>query len=195
MTMFIVVVPNFTLLVIITLFMGLADGCFVSVMGPIAFDLVGQKGAAQAIGCILGLCSIPLTVGPPIAGKLMNSLQIKTSIILLNLKLWLYLYDTILLIISNVLHLFLGLIYDEYKTYTGAFLIAGLPPLIFGSFLSITRCVRSKTTELEEKDPNEPKLLGPVSELHGKEGKQSAIVLTDEHPLLQSKNINPNYMK
>jgi len=49
--------------------MGLADGCFVSVMGPIAFDLVGQKGAAQAIGCILGLCSIPMTVGPPIAGK------------------------------------------------------------------------------------------------------------------------------
>jgi len=57
------------MLVGITLLMGIADGCFVSVMGPIAFDLCGQKGAAQAIGCILGLCSIPLTVGPPIAGK------------------------------------------------------------------------------------------------------------------------------
>jgi MCP family monocarboxylic acid transporter-like MFS transporter 10 len=70
MTMLIVIVPHFSILIIITLIMGLADGCFVSVMGPIAFDLCGQKGAAQAIGCILGLCSIPLTVGPPIAGKL-----------------------------------------------------------------------------------------------------------------------------
>lgn len=69
MTMLIITVPYFSILVIITLIMGLADGCFVSVMGPIAFDLVGQKGAAQAIGCILGLCSIPLTVGPPVAGK------------------------------------------------------------------------------------------------------------------------------
>lgn len=69
MTIFIIIVPYFSMLVIITLVMGIADGCFVSVMGPIAFDLCGQKGAAQAIGCILGLCSIPLTVGPPIAGK------------------------------------------------------------------------------------------------------------------------------
>lgn len=71
MTMCIIVVPYFSLLVGITLLMGIADGCFVSVMGPIAFDLCGRKGAAQAIGCILGLCSIPLTVGPPIAGKLL----------------------------------------------------------------------------------------------------------------------------
>lgn len=69
MTMLIITVPYFSILLVITLIMGLADGCFVSVMGPIAFDLVGQKGAAQAIGCILGLCSIPLTVGPPVAGK------------------------------------------------------------------------------------------------------------------------------
>lgn len=78
MTMFIIIVPYFSMLVIITLVMGIADGCFVSVMGPIAFDLCGQKGAAQAIGCILGLCSIPLTVGPPIAGKF--------NILLLNLN-------------------------------------------------------------------------------------------------------------
>lgn len=76
MTMLIIIVPMFSLLVGITLLMGVADGCFVSVMGPIAFDLVGQKGAAQAIGCILGLCSIPLTVGPPIAGKFTHSLLI-----------------------------------------------------------------------------------------------------------------------
>lgn len=79
MTMFIIIVPYFSMLVIITLVMGIADGCFVSVMGPIAFDLCGQKGAAQAIGCILGLCSIPLTVGPPIAGKF-NTLLLNLNI-------------------------------------------------------------------------------------------------------------------
>jgi len=66
--------------------MGLFDGCFVSVMGPIAFDLCGQKGAAQAIGCILGLCSIPLTVGPPIAGKLIYYLLMYISIIVFDLS-------------------------------------------------------------------------------------------------------------
>jgi hypothetical protein len=50
--------------------MGLFDGCFISLLGPIAFEICGQEGATQAIGFLLGLCSIPLTVGPPIAGKI-----------------------------------------------------------------------------------------------------------------------------
>lgn len=33
-------------------------------------DFCGPQGATQAIGFLLGLCSIPLTVGPPIAGML-----------------------------------------------------------------------------------------------------------------------------
>ena len=37
-------------------------------LGPIAFDLCGPAGAGQAIGFLLALCSIPLTVGPPVAG-------------------------------------------------------------------------------------------------------------------------------
>lgn len=80
--------------------------------------------------------------------------------------------------------------YDKYKSYTIAFLIAGLPPIIFGSFLSTTRCIKDKKLDSEDKNPNEPKLLSPVSD---KEGKHSTIVLTDEHPLLRSKTINPNY--
>lgn len=48
--------------------MGLFDGCFISLLGPIAFDICGREGATQAIGFLLGMCSIPLTVGPPIAG-------------------------------------------------------------------------------------------------------------------------------
>ena len=35
-----------------------------------AFDICGPAGASQAIGCLLGLCSIPLTFGPQIAGDL-----------------------------------------------------------------------------------------------------------------------------
>ncbi|XP_077283592.1 monocarboxylate transporter 10-like protein kar isoform X2 [Arctopsyche grandis] len=58
------------LLLTIALGMGLFDGCFISLLGPIAFDLCGQKGGAQAIGFLLGLCSIPLTLGPPLAGML-----------------------------------------------------------------------------------------------------------------------------
>ncbi|XP_029346887.1 solute carrier family 16, member 10 isoform X1 [Acyrthosiphon pisum] len=156
MTMFIITVPYFSILLIITLIMGLADGCFVSVMGPIAFDLVGQKGAAQAIGCILGLCSIPLTVGPPVAG-------------------WMY---------------------DKYKSYTAAFLIAGLPPMIFGILLTTTRCVRKRNIEmtLEDKDPNQPKLLDPMPESYRKEGKHPTIFPTAAHPLLSNTN-NPNYTR
>lgn len=48
--------------------MGLFDGCFVTLLGPIAFDLCGSAGAGQAIGSLLALFSIPMTVGPPIAG-------------------------------------------------------------------------------------------------------------------------------
>ena len=48
--------------------MGLFDGCFVTLIGPIAFDLCGPQGASQAIGALLGLFSIPMTTGPPVAG-------------------------------------------------------------------------------------------------------------------------------
>lgn len=57
-------------LVAISLAMGLFDGCFISLLGPIAFDICGREGATQAIGFLLGLCSLPLTVGPYVAGLL-----------------------------------------------------------------------------------------------------------------------------
>ena len=59
----------FPMMVVYALIMGLFDGCFISLLGPIAYDIVGPAGASQAIGFLLGMCSIPLTVGPPIAGK------------------------------------------------------------------------------------------------------------------------------
>ncbi|KPI94149.1 Monocarboxylate transporter 10 [Papilio xuthus] len=48
--------------------MGLFDGAFIALIGPIAFELCGATHAAQAIGCMLGLAAPPLSVGPPIAG-------------------------------------------------------------------------------------------------------------------------------
>lgn len=70
LTMLLTVTPSFVILLIISLGMGLFDGCFISLLGPIAFDICGREGATQAIGFLLGMCSIPLTVGPPIAGLL-----------------------------------------------------------------------------------------------------------------------------
>ncbi|KZC13802.1 Monocarboxylate transporter 10 [Dufourea novaeangliae] len=70
LTMLLPVTPSFVVLLLISLAMGLFDGCFISLLGPIAFDICGRKGATQAIGFLLGMCSIPLTVGPPIAGLL-----------------------------------------------------------------------------------------------------------------------------
>ena len=58
----------FWLLIILTLIMGIFDGCFICLLGPIAFDLLGPHGAAQGLGCLLSLSSIPMTVGPPLAG-------------------------------------------------------------------------------------------------------------------------------
>ena len=58
---------NFESMILFSLIMGLFDGCFITMLGPIAFDICGPSGASQAIGFLLGLCSIPLTLGPPIA--------------------------------------------------------------------------------------------------------------------------------
>ncbi|KAI4567286.1 hypothetical protein MJG53_008866 [Ovis ammon polii x Ovis aries] len=61
-------------LIAVCLIMGLFDGCFISIMAPIAFELVGAQDVSQAIGFLLGFMSIPMTVGPPIAGLLHDKL-------------------------------------------------------------------------------------------------------------------------
>jgi len=62
--------PAWGWMIALALGMGLFDGCFISLIGPIAFDLCGPQGAAQGIGFLLGLMSMPMTVGPPLAGLL-----------------------------------------------------------------------------------------------------------------------------
>ncbi|KAH3726081.1 monocarboxylate transporter 10-like [Dreissena polymorpha] len=59
---------KFGALIGISLLMGVCDGVFVCLLGPIAFDIVGPAEASQAIGFLLGIFSIPFTVGPPLAG-------------------------------------------------------------------------------------------------------------------------------
>lgn len=61
-------VQSFPLLVAVSLGMGLFDGAFIALIGPIAFELCGRSHAAQAIGCMLGLAAFPLSIGPPVAG-------------------------------------------------------------------------------------------------------------------------------
>lgn len=65
---------SFEGLVAISLVMGICDGLFICLLGPIAFDLVGEHGASQALGFLFGIFSIPMTAGPPIAGLLYDYL-------------------------------------------------------------------------------------------------------------------------
>ncbi|XP_044147735.1 monocarboxylate transporter 10 [Bufo gargarizans] len=74
MSMMIPLCHSFGSLIAVCLFMGLFDGCFICIMAPIAFELVGPEYVSQAIGFLLGFMSIPMTVGPPVAGFLRDKL-------------------------------------------------------------------------------------------------------------------------
>lgn len=120
LTILITVANSFGLL-LICCGLGVFDGCFISLLGPIAFDLVGAQNASQAIGLLLCFCSLPLTVGPPIAGKcehLSGHWPTVTN------EQWLTIFFT------------KAYIYDLKKNYSLAFILAGIPPL-FGAFLMI----------------------------------------------------------
>ncbi|XP_062406528.1 monocarboxylate transporter 10 [Sardina pilchardus] len=74
MSMMIPLCTVFGGLIAVCLLMGLFDGCFICIMAPIAFELVGPQDVSQAIGFLLGMMSVPMTVGPPIAGYLRDRL-------------------------------------------------------------------------------------------------------------------------
>lgn len=75
LTMVIPFTTSYNLLLTICLAIGLVDGCFISLLGPIAYDICGPRGATQAIGFLLGMCAIGMTSGPPIAGMLYDHTQ------------------------------------------------------------------------------------------------------------------------
>lgn len=60
----------FWIIVLIALGMGLCEGGFISLIGPIAFELCGREHAAQGIGTMLGIAAYPMSLGPPLAGLL-----------------------------------------------------------------------------------------------------------------------------
>ena len=72
--------PNFPALVAIVLVLGISDGCFVCLLGPIAFDLLGPVDMPQGLGCLLGLMSGPMTLGPPLAGWKAYNLHYVTAV-------------------------------------------------------------------------------------------------------------------
>jgi len=96
--------------------LGIFDGCFITMLGPIAFDICGPAGAGQAIGFLLAMCSIPLTIGPTVAGA----------------------------------------IYDRVGDYTGAFLGAGIPPMVGAIAMLAIRCFpqQEKDSSKGEKQAN-----------------------------------------
>ena len=60
---------EFEFMIALSLILGLFDGCFITSQSPIAFDICGPSGASQALGFLQGICSIPSTLGPMIAGN------------------------------------------------------------------------------------------------------------------------------
>lgn len=71
LTMILPFVQTYWLVIVIALGMGLFDGAFISLIGPIAFELCGSAYASQAIGCMLGLAAVPLSIGPLIAAEIL----------------------------------------------------------------------------------------------------------------------------
>lgn len=74
-TILIPFLSKFWMLVGIALFIGLFDGCFVSLMGPIAIEFCGPLHAAQAIGFMLGISAPMLSIGPALAGYVFGITQ------------------------------------------------------------------------------------------------------------------------
>ncbi len=70
LTMMLNYTSSWPVLIVFCLLLGAADGCFWCAEGPIAYDLVGAKGAAQALGFMKGVMGISFAAGPPIAGNL-----------------------------------------------------------------------------------------------------------------------------
>ncbi len=68
LTMLLNVTSSWGVLIFFCLALGFADGCFWCAEGPIAYDLVGTAGAAQALGFMKGVMGVSFATGPPIAG-------------------------------------------------------------------------------------------------------------------------------
>lgn len=57
-------------LVIYATVFGFFEGCYVLLAPVLTGDIVGRDKMAHGVGVLFALKSVPLTLGPPIAGKL-----------------------------------------------------------------------------------------------------------------------------
>lgn len=57
-------------LVLYAITFGFFDGCFVGQVAVVTGTIVGMKHLGVALGYLFGSIAIPMTLGPPVAGKL-----------------------------------------------------------------------------------------------------------------------------
>lgn len=115
LTIMLSIATKFWVIVLIALGMGLCEGAFVSLMGPIAFELCGREHGAQGIGCILGIIACPMFLGPPLA----------------------------------------ALLYSYTKTYTLAFVLSGLMPIIGATLMFMIHLKKFKANQIEINEPGQ----------------------------------------
>ena len=56
-------------LVLYSITFGFFDGCFVGQVAVVTSSIVGMKHLGVALGYLFGSIAIPMTLGPPVAGK------------------------------------------------------------------------------------------------------------------------------
>ncbi|XP_076866886.1 monocarboxylate transporter 8-like [Brachyhypopomus gauderio] len=61
-------------LAVVCVLLGACDGCLLTLMAPVAFELLGVQRASRGIGYLLGLMAVPMTAGPPLAGLVHDQL-------------------------------------------------------------------------------------------------------------------------
>lgn len=62
-------VQTFAGLIIISMVIGSCDGWIYCSLGPITLKIVGEKRLSEGYGFLLGVTSIPISFGPPLAGE------------------------------------------------------------------------------------------------------------------------------
>lgn len=60
---------NYTALVLYAVTFGFFDGCFVGQVAVVTSYIIGTKHLAVALGYLFGSIALPMTLGPPVAGK------------------------------------------------------------------------------------------------------------------------------
>ena len=66
---------SYTALIVFCMLFGIFDGCFPTLKQPTAAYIIGVQGSTQAIGFLLGIVTIPLKIGPFIAGIILEELD------------------------------------------------------------------------------------------------------------------------